>query len=430
MVNSPAPGFTPAWPTVILRRASAAWPAPASMQEQKQAADELRGRFHRFLQRHVPANYFCGFHLSRRRSTDLSSLVQAGAQAGDDDDRHEHRRHLKTLRRHRAQIAESHGRAVLFGNDDIDQSAPESNAHAGDDIRQRAGQRHFEKNLAVFRAESARHGDQPDIGIRDADHGVDQDRKHGGEDRHDNFRNRAETEQHDDQRQQRDQRRGINARQQRIESFVDVFVPTHRHAENHAEYDRNDEADCEIRQAEPHVLPDGAVGEKLVAFDNNFAERRKIKGIENFEAGRTPPKPRKNATIPMTPSQSETSFAATLPPAIGRQRIRLVDRNEIDGILFLFRRSGAPWAKLRRTLFAAGCDCQGACCALQISNSRLHNCRIGKFENMQSGIRRNAPTTPNASSWRNRNSWSYRPESARSRALFSIRRRKPISETT
>jgi hypothetical protein len=33
------------------------------------------------------------------------------------------------------------------------------------------------------------------------------------------------------------------------------------------------------------VLPDGAVGEKLVAFEDNLAEGRKIKRIENFEAG-------------------------------------------------------------------------------------------------------------------------------------------------
>jgi len=33
------------------------------------------------------------------------------------------------------------------------------------------------------------------------------------------------------------------------------------------------------------VLQDGSVGEQLVSFSKDFAERRKIKRIDDFEAG-------------------------------------------------------------------------------------------------------------------------------------------------
>ena len=66
---------------------------------------------------------------------------------------------LKTLSRHGAQITETGGRAVLLGDDDIDQGAAERNAHAGDDVGKRTGKGDFAKNLIVFGSEGARHED-------------------------------------------------------------------------------------------------------------------------------------------------------------------------------------------------------------------------------------------------------------------------------
>jgi hypothetical protein len=40
------------------------------------------------------------------------------------------------------------------------------------------------------------------------------------------------------------------------------------------------------------MLPDGAVGEQLVSFSKDFAERREIKGIDDFEAGAELPRPK------------------------------------------------------------------------------------------------------------------------------------------
>jgi hypothetical protein len=40
------------------------------------------------------------------------------------------------------------------------------------------------------------------------------------------------------------------------------------------------------------MLPDGAVGEQLVSFSEDFAERREIKGIDDFEAGAELPRPK------------------------------------------------------------------------------------------------------------------------------------------
>jgi hypothetical protein len=88
------------------------------------------------------------------------------------------------------------------------------------------------------------------------------------------------------------------------------------------------------------VLPDGAVGKKLVAFGDNLAEGREVEGVENFEAGRQLPCDKEgNNTDDTEPVGGP--FARSLPQTVRRQRIRLVDRNEIDSILFLLRRSGA-----------------------------------------------------------------------------------------
>ena len=88
------------------------------------------------------------------------------------------------------------------------------------------------------------------------------------------------------------------------------------------------------------MLPNGAVGEKLVAFEDNLAEGRKIKWIENFEAGgQLPRKEKRNDTDNAEPVGNQ--FARALPQTVRRQRIRFVDRNEIDAVLFLLCRSDA-----------------------------------------------------------------------------------------
>ena len=106
------------------------------------------------------------------------------------------------------------------------------------------------------------------------------------------------------------------------------------------------------------MLPNGAVGEKLVTFEDNLAEGGKIKWIENFEAGRQlPRKKKRNDTDNAEPVGNQ--FARALPQTVRRQRIRFVDRNQIDAVLFLLCRSDAS-GLAARTLFAAGCDCQAA----------------------------------------------------------------------
>ena len=109
------------------------------------------------------------------------------------------RRHLETLCSDGAQITETHGCTVLLGDNDVNQRATERNAHAGDDVGKRTRQRDFAKNLIVFGPEGACHRDQPVISIGNSNHGIDENREHRGQNRHNNFRNRAETEQHDDE---------------------------------------------------------------------------------------------------------------------------------------------------------------------------------------------------------------------------------------
>ena len=120
-------------------------------------------------------------------------------------------------------------------------------AHARHDVRQRSGNRHLEKNGAVFGAERPRHGDQAVIRIGDAYHGIDEDGKDRCQYGHDDLGDRSEAEDHDDQRQERDQRRGVNSGEQRVEGFADAFVPAHG--------DSDDDAENRSLHGDDHRLP-------------------------------------------------------------------------------------------------------------------------------------------------------------------------------
>ena len=123
------------------------------------------------------------------------------------------------------------------------------------------------------------------ISVGNPRHGVDQDWEDSGQNGHDNLRDRPETEEHDDQREQRDERRRIYSRQQRIKGSTDTLVPPHRNTGDHAKDDRDQKTNRKIRETEPHVFPDRAVGKKLYAFSHDFSERWKVERVENFGAG-------------------------------------------------------------------------------------------------------------------------------------------------
>jgi len=68
------------------------------------------------------------------------------------------------------------------------------------------------------------------------------------------------------------------------------------------------------------VLPDGAAGEKLVAFFEDLAERWKIKRIENLEPGRELPGKKKQHNA-NNAEPVGNQLARALPGAVRRQRI-------------------------------------------------------------------------------------------------------------
>ena len=72
------------------------------------------------------------------------------------------------------------------------------------------------------------------------------------------------------------------------------------------------------------MLPDGAVGEKLVAFGDDLAEGRKVKRIDDLQAGRELPAEEKPDDADDAEPIGE-KLAGTLPQPVGGQRIRLVD---------------------------------------------------------------------------------------------------------
>ena len=72
------------------------------------------------------------------------------------------------------------------------------------------------------------------------------------------------------------------------------------------------------------MLPDGAVGEELVAFGDDLAERRKVKWIDDLKAGREFPGEEKGDDADDAEPVGE-QLAGALPQPIGGQRIRFVD---------------------------------------------------------------------------------------------------------
>jgi len=113
---------------------------------------------------------------------------------------------------------------------------------------------------------------------------------------------------------------------------------------------------------------------KVRSLKDNFAEGGKIEGIENFEAGRKLPCDKEGNNADDTEPVGN-QFARSLPQPVRRQRIRLVDRNEIDSILFLLRRSVASGLNCEELYSRPGAtvkqrDAYVAHSRSQISNSK------------------------------------------------------------
>jgi hypothetical protein len=85
------------------------------------------------------------------------------------------------------------------------------------------------------------------------------------------------------------------------------------------------------------VLPDGAIDEELVPLREDFTEWRKVERIENLDLGQNLPGEKKgNDADDTEPVRKDLTRA--LPPTIGGQRVRFVNGDEIEGILFILRR--------------------------------------------------------------------------------------------
>jgi hypothetical protein len=85
------------------------------------------------------------------------------------------------------------------------------------------------------------------------------------------------------------------------------------------------------------MLPDGAIGEQFIAFDDDLAERRKVERIDDRETGRQLPNEEKTDDADDAEPVGE-NLPGALPQPIGGQRIRFVDRDEIESFWFWRRR--------------------------------------------------------------------------------------------
>src|SRR5262245_34136947 len=112
------------------------------------------------------------------------------------------------------------------------------------------------------------------------------------------------------------------------------------------------------------MLPDGAVGEQLVTFGDDFAERRKVEGIDDLKAsGELPAEKESDDANDAEPIGKRR--AAALPSPVGGQRIGLVDGNQLEGFLFLFGRGALLTKESEAECMRGRRTCQ-ARCALQV----------------------------------------------------------------
>jgi len=100
------------------------------------------------------------------------------------------------------------------------------------------------------------------------------------------------------------------------------------------------------------MLPDGAIGEQFVAFDDDLADGRKVKWIDDLEAGRELPNEEKTDDADDAEPVGE-NFPGALPQPIGGQRIRFVDGDEIEGFWLLIRRGTLLGDSVRLNLVVA-----------------------------------------------------------------------------
>jgi len=82
------------------------------------------------------------------------------------------------------------------------------------------------------------------------------------------------------------------------------------------------------------MLPNGAGGEHLVTFDENLTDGRKVKGVDDLQAGAELPAEKKDRDADNAEPLAD-EFTSALPKPVGGQWIGLVDRYQVDGFLFL-----------------------------------------------------------------------------------------------
>src|SRR5262249_49409608 len=125
-------------------------------------------------------------------------------------------RHVEGVGRLRDQAPESRARAEQLRHHHPDQAASDPELEPGKDERHRGRQRHLEENLPRGRAERAQHLDQPIAGGAQPGLGVDGHRKQHQEDDHQHLRPDADPEPENEQRGERDGRRGVESRDPRL----------------------------------------------------------------------------------------------------------------------------------------------------------------------------------------------------------------------
>src|SRR5258706_12545825 len=141
------------------------------------------------------------------------------------------------------------------------------------------------------------------------------------------------------------------------------------------------------------MLPNGAIGEEFVTFQQDLTDRRKIERIDQLKSGGEFRSQKKNRDTDHAKPVGNR-FARALPKPIGGQRVGLIDGNEFDGFLFGFRRKELLWLQCRK------CMRRASFCQARFSGEFqiLYSIFATVPGPWQSGIRHAVSIIPSASS--------------------------------
>ena len=209
--------------------------------------------------------------------------------------------------------------AVDFADHDADHAAPDGEPQPGEQERDRARQDDAAEQQPVAGAEASRDAEQPRVGGAHRGHGVDSDRQHREQKDDQHLGGKPGADPDDDQRQERDLRRGVERGEERLDRIGEAAIPAGGKAERNADRDRERNAEHEFQAAPAEIAPD-------LAGDEEHAKRRARDQRRRRDEDRLELPARRRGADAAAAAAPPTSRARSLPRTPGTARRRAAPR--------------------------------------------------------------------------------------------------------